>query len=1069
MEGQHTDFGQQINASIRKNFNLQRRRWVGNLLLVVAPLLVSFSLLALQNLIVSQSSDSSFQCGCKCRSCCDWVESDTDKGAKYLTCFNATDESPCSPYAAFCLEQDDEQCGYLHSTVDQATFCEVKQPPLWPAIVQVPQEVFRASTEAGVSGELKPVHLMFTGENVTQASDIMSHFFPNRESISDNVARSYVKEMMIEDLSATEQDMQDSQAEISGAERDFLEMIGALTKGIYDFSLVLGTPAVTAGNLLIEPAFASTTRISSNMWPLYILQQDCSALSDKESLTISRLGYAISNLTGIAVQCLSTTLLSMKSAQAIDEAIYCGWYGSAGCQSQGVHSLMNESIFQNAPIQEFASAYDWRNSSDTNLNLQIWVNSSNMPLYLKLPDIQRYPKSVNLAVEAHIRTFYGDVSVSLAGVKDFPRSKSKLSLDFSSLFGPLFSMWLMQIILPLQVYAIVMEKQSHLRMMSYMQGLSPAAYYIGLTLIYFLLYLVCMSLFVGVGAAIGLNFFVKNSFSVQLVFYLVWGVTLLSFGLLFSSCFREKKSVTLASILYIIITGFVANVFLVQLIEQDITVLVALLQVIPSFALFRGLYELSQYAFLADQTGTDGITWSTISADPAMVGVIIVLSVEAIVFALFAFYWDHISGAVDGIPKSFLYLFKIRIGSNRRTDELSDRDDDDLLYYLGYQRHGYDTQDQMAVSRKGSSLELYLGNFNMGKRQDMGQIQPFQLGDDVIVEKQKASRIHYQWKKNPLSAISSEYCIILSDVMKSCEYSGSPFLSVKSLSLAISKHECFGFIGSNAGKTTIIRMMQGLVQPSSGSILINGFEVQDYCKNNRSRMGSCAQQDTLYYDLTIMEHLLFYARIKCESGFKIHQQVQETIEKLDLSSFANKQIKHCSGGVRRRLSFGIATLGSPSVIFLDEPSAGLDPYSRKILWESIKKTKKETTVIISTSNIQEAESLCDRIVILKEGISQCIGSPKELISRYGSYLWVSFFSLPSEQDTVKKFIRSTFQGSELLYEIGGRQKFGLPTQQNEIDTVFRKVERARLDNRINVVDWSISSATLEDVYLNLIE
>ena len=126
-------------------------------------------------------------------------------------------------------------------------------------------------------------------------------------------------------------------------------------------------------------------------------------------------------------------------------------------------------------------------------------------------------------------------------------------------------------------------------------------------------------------------------------------------------------------------------------------------------------------------------------------------------------------------------------------------------------------------------------------------------------------------------------------------------------------------------------------------------------------------------------------------------------------------------------------------------------------------------MIISTSNIQEAESLCDKIVILKEGVSQCIGSPKELISRYGSYLWVSFFSRPIEQDTVKKFIRSTFQGSELLYEIGGRQKFGLPTQQNEIDTVFRKIERARLDNRINIIDWSISSATLEDVYLNLIE
>ena len=496
---------------------------------------------------------------------------------------------------------------------------------------------------------------------------------------------------------------------------------------------------------------------------------------------------------------------------------------------------------------------------------------------------------------------------------------------------------------------------------------------------------------------------------------------------------------------------------------------ISLKNIYNAFYCFLGLYELSQYAFLADQTGTDGITWSVMSDDPAMVHVIIVLSIEAIVFALLALYWDHMSGAIDGIPKSFLYLFKGRIGSNRcKTDEHSDTDDD-LLYYLGYQKHSYDSQDNMTVSRKGSSLELYLGNFNMEKRQNMEQFEPFQMGDDVIVEKQKASRIHYQWTSNPISAIKSEYCIILCDVMKSCEYSWSPFLSVKSLSLAISKHECFGFIGSNAGKTTIIRMMQGLVEPSSGSILINGFEVQDYCRKYRSKMGSCAQQDILYSELTVMEHLLYFARIKCDSDSKIHQQVQETIEKLDLSSFVNKLTKYCSGGVKRRLSFGIATLGNPSVIFLDEPSVGLDPYSRKILWESIKKTKKDTTVIISTSNIQEAESLCDKIVILKEGVSQCIGSPKELISRYGSYLWVSFFSRPIEQDTVKKFIRSTFQGSELLYEIGGRQKFGLPTQQNEIDTVFRKIERARLDNRINIIDWSISSATLEDVYLNLIE
>ncbi|KAF3512811.1 hypothetical protein F2Q69_00007872 [Brassica cretica] len=252
-----------------------------------------------------------------------------------------------------------------------------------------------------------------------------------------------------------------------------------------------------------------------------------------------------------------------------------------------------------------------------------------------------------------------------------------------------------------------------------------------------------------------------------------------------------------------------------------------------------------------------------------------------------------------------------------------------------------------------------------------------------------------------------------------------PKMAVRGLSLAVASKECFGMLGPNgAGKTSFINTMTGLAKPTSGAAFVQGLDICKDMDKVYTSMGVCPQQDLLWETLTGREHLLFYGRLKNLKGSELNQ-----------------------------------------VVYMDEPSTGLDPASRMNLWTVIKRAKRHTAIILTTHSMEEAEFLCDRLGILVDGRLQCIGNPKELKARYGgSYVFTMTTSSEHEQD-VEMLVQDLSPNAKKIYHIAGTQKFEIPKVEVGISKVFEAVEKAK--SSFTVFAWGLEDTTLEDVFIKV--
>jgi ABC-type multidrug transport system ATPase subunit len=176
-------------------------------------------------------------------------------------------------------------------------------------------------------------------------------------------------------------------------------------------------------------------------------------------------------------------------------------------------------------------------------------------------------------------------------------------------------------------------------------------------------------------------------------------------------------------------------------------------------------------------------------------------------------------------------------------------------------------------------------------------------------------------------------------------------LAVRGLSLALPQGECFGMLGPNgAGKTSFINMMTGIIKPSSGTAFVQGLDILTDMDRIYTTIGVCPQHDLLWEKLSGREHLLFYGRLKNLKGSVLTQAVEESLRSVNLfhGGIGDKQVSKYSGGMKRRLSVAISLIGSPKVVYMDEPSTGLDPASRKSLWDVVKRAKRKGAIILTS-------------------------------------------------------------------------------------------------------------------------
>lgn len=209
------------------------------------------------------------------------------------------------------------------------------------------------------------------------------------------------------------------------------------------------------------------------------------------------------------------------------------------------------------------------------------------------------------------------------------------------------------------------------------------------------------------------------------------------------------------------------------------------------------------------------------------------------------------------------------------------------------------------------------------------------------------------------------------------------FTAVDSISFDVYKGEIFGFLGANgAGKTTAMKMLIGISNPTSGKAIVAGYDVFSQAEMVKKSIGYMSQKFSLYDDLTIKENITFFGGIYGLSRKRIKEKIAELVEELLLQEVANHLVGSLPLGWKQKLSFSVALLHEPKIVFLDEPTGGVDPITRRQFWEMIyTQANKGTTIFVTTHYMDEAE-YCDRVSIMVEGKIEALDSPKKLKEQF---------------------------------------------------------------------------------------
>ncbi|KAK9728380.1 hypothetical protein K7432_001166 [Basidiobolus ranarum] len=296
-------------------------------------------------------------------------------------------------------------------------------------------------------------------------------------------------------------------------------------------------------------------------------------------------------------------------------------------------------------------------------------------------------------------------------------------------------------------------------------------------------------------------------------------------------------------------------------------------------------------------------------------------------------------------------------------------------------------------------------------------------------------------------------------------------VAVRDLCLTLQEGKLLALLGQNgAGKSTTMNILSGLTPASSGDAWFFGYTRSDDIDIIRGMLGVCPQHDILFDDLTAAEHIELYAGLKGVPRKEIPGLVKSRLEAVRLWKVANKRSEAYSGGMKRRLSVVISTLGDPKIVFMDEPTTGMDPVNRRHVWSFIEKFKQNRVIILTTHSMEEADVLGDRIAIMALGRLSALGNSIQLKNKFGAGYRISMVVHPEHNAQVRSIVTKMVPGVKLEDDSAGSLIYQFPLECMQHIPVFVRFleEDAENPNGRIVQAWGISQTTLEEVFLKLI-
>ncbi|XP_077309012.1 retinal-specific phospholipid-transporting ATPase ABCA4 isoform X1 [Lithobates pipiens] len=376
---------------------------------------------------------------------------------------------------------------------------------------------------------------------------------------------------------------------------------------------------------------------------------------------------------------------------------------------------------------------------------------------------------------------------------------------------------------------------------------------------------------------------------------------------------------------------------------------------------------------------------------------------DALVYWILAWYIDHVFPGEYGIPKPWYFPFLATYWVTFENYWEGDADSTDTEFSVHEhledgaedgtgKPHGNEDQKKTA-EEKDEDLKNALDNKLIDKDNCKHKVKKEKQKEEKQAkdEQEKESKDKDETYENPFfepepPGIMPGVCV--QDLVKVYPNNYKP--AVDMVNITFYEGQITAFLGHNgAGKTTILSIITGLFPPTSGTVWIRGRDIQTHMDSIRQSLGMCPQHNIIFRHLTVEEHILFYAQLKGRSRRQAERELETMLEDMGIPQKRHEEAQNLSGGMQRKLSVAMAFVGESKVVVLDEPTSGVDPYSRRSIWDLLLKYRSGKTIILSTHHMDEADLLGDRIAIISQGKLYCSGSPLFLKNCFGTGFYLT--------------------------------------------------------------------------------
>eukprot|EP00741_Cyanophora_paradoxa_P000093 tig00000057_g89.t1 len=668
--------------------------------------------------------------------------------------------------------------------------------------------------------------------------------------------------------------------------------------------------------------------------------------------------------------------------------------------------------------------------------------------------VEAYAIPLQLAVEREILSFQArcmdakldQAACEATGMLDTTLEVTKveyphrelLSLSAVALYGPVFIFGALMFNFVIQISQIVMEQELKLREGMRQMGLKDSAYWLTWGITNLAWNTLTGLIIIVSGAIFQFGFFLKNDFPTYFFLFFLFGLAMVSLAFFVSTVI--SKASTAASLGFVI---FVVGIILQSLAQQIYNDAVSLaigraFALLPMCLLGKGLKDLGD---VSSKQSDVGLRWAErmdakVTASDnnwSMNNTYQWLILDFFLYLVLALYLDNVIPSHYGQTKGpFYFLYP--------------------SYWTGKEDHTehIDQTDFMSPEDRADMDEDI--------RNEEQMLRSNQAPPHTAV---KIMNLRKTYMKRTLGLIADPT---------------TEFVAVKGTWLTMEEGKLFCLLGHNgAGKTTTFNMLTGLFKPTVGDATIFGHSIIKDMDKIRKIMGVCPQHDILWNDLSGRDHLRIYAGFKGVPRNRIEEEVEERLKDVELTSSGNVPAGAYSGGMRRRLSVAIALIGNPGIVFLDEPTTGMDPVSRRQVWNLIEKVKRDRVIVLTTHSMEEADILGDRIGIMKAGRVSVLGTSLRLKNKFGTgYRMTLLYEHRTEAegrkigDEVRSFVERELRGAEVAAVLPGCWQFRVPREKiPELPDFFERFEAVK--EQMHITDIQLSLTTLEEVFMKVTE